>query len=446
MEMNVIQEFERNVGECYRRSGVRSIVAGISGGADSVALLLASLAAGVTVKAVHCNFHLRGDESTRDEIFVTDLCRRLGVTLDIVHFDVPGFMRANNVSAEMACRDLRYDEFRTLLARYGYDRIAVAHNADDNAETLLLNLMRGAGVTGLRGMLPDTGEIIRPLLSTHRSGIESYLRERRQDFVTDSTNLSCDYRRNFIRNRVIPLLETEWPSARRSILRSESNLRQEEMMLDWAEARLCPAGSTSLPYADIRDCPDPLWLVRRFAARFGGSFSQAGEMLGVIECGATVSGRQWKVSDGMIVSERDCLQFIAGNTPADTDIRTSATSHSVSPVLMARIGAAPLTELWTDLPPQAISFRHVLPGDRIHPLGMNGSSRISKIMKDAHLSRVQKECVVVAQDNISGEIIWAAGLKRSRSHLVSADSAQAWQYTVHSGSGETNHGPATFLI
>lgn len=433
--MEIKCRIEQAVSDCYAGRDIHSVIAGVSGGADSVALLLATVSAGIDVRAVHCNFHLRGRESDRDERFVSRLCRRLGVPLDVVHFDVPEYMRTHGVSTEMACRDLRYAEFRAILDSSRYDRIAVAHNADDNAETLILNLMRGAGVAGLRGMLPDTGEIIRPLLSVSRGDIERYLNALGQQYVTDSTNLSCDYRRNFIRNRVLPLLETEWPGAKASIARSQANLREEERMLDWTEARLTDGDHPTLSYDVIATCPVPTWIIRRFIARFGGSAVQASEIACAIASAPTLPGKTWKVRDGRIATGRDRLEFIPSS--ADTD-RIPAISHSVHKInepLMRRIRRAPLCELWTVLPPEAIVFRHPRTGDRIRPLGMSGSTLVSKILKDARLSLAEKERTIVAEDVGSGEIIWISGLKRSRIHLIEPESVETHRYAAN----ETEH-------
>ena len=135
------ERLENRVAECLATEGITAVTAGISGGADSVAMLLMLRECGVSIQAVHCNFHLRGDESDRDRDFVEALCRRLGIRLVVIDFDVEAYMAANRVSVEMACRELRYTEFRRIMRENRSDRIAVAHNADDNAETVLLNLM-----------------------------------------------------------------------------------------------------------------------------------------------------------------------------------------------------------------------------------------------------------------------------------------------------------------
>lgn len=422
-----LHPFEQEVARSVAESGAKKIIAGVSGGADSVSMLLALIKCGVTVRAVHCNFHLRGEESERDRRFVEQLCERFAVPLDIVDFDVERYMRDKRISVEMACRELRYAEFRRIMAETGCDRIAVAHNSDDNAETLILNLMRGAGVSGLRGMLPDTGEIIRPLLGVDRTAILSYLASQGEDYVTDSTNLSSDYARNFVRNEVLPLLETRWPATRRSLSRTLGIMRQEEQMLRWAENQFVTPDSKSLLYSAVEACPDPGWIVARFATRFGASRMQADEMLRSIRSRNFEPGRRWKVPCGNLITGRDSICFVSDSKPV---VEAACSEADVTPELMQEIVRAPLKVLWTDLSPEKIEFRTASEGDRIRPLGMSGSTLLSKIMKDARLSAAEKRRVAVAVRKDNGEIIWAQGIKRSRYDLVTQECCKAYKYDV----------------
>lgn len=422
-----LHPFEQEVARSVAESGAKKIIAGVSGGADSVSMLLALIKCGVTVRAVHCNFHLRGEESERDRRFVEQLCERFAVPLDIVDFDVERYMRDKRISVEMACRELRYAEFRRIMAETGCDRIAVAHNSDDNAETLILNLMRGAGVSGLRGMLPDTGEIIRPLLGVDRTAILSYLASQGEDYVTDSTNLSSDYARNFVRNEVLPLLETRWPATRRSLSRTQGIMRQEEQMLRWAENQFVTPDSKSLLYSAVEACPDPGWIVARFATRFGASRMQADEMLRSIRSRNFEPGRRWKVPGGNLITGRDSICFVSDSKPV---VEAACSEADVTPELMQEIVRAPLKVLWTDLSPEEIEFRSASEGDRIRPLGMSGSTLLSKIMKDARLSAAEKRRVAVAVRKDNGEIIWAQGIKRSRYDLVTQECCKAYKYDV----------------
>ena len=185
----------------------------LSGGADSVALLLVLCRLGYSIEAVHCNFHLRGDESDRDEHFVTNLCLRLGVVLHKVHFDTREYAAVRKQSIELAARNLRYGYFEQLRSDIGADGICVAHHRDDLVETVLMNIVRGTGIHGMVGIRPRNGYILRPLLCIGRSDIEHFLAEQHQDYVTDSTNLEDDATRNVFRHHVVPLLQSINPAA-----------------------------------------------------------------------------------------------------------------------------------------------------------------------------------------------------------------------------------------
>lgn len=183
----------------------------VSGGADSVSLLDVLIRAGYKCIAAHCNFHLRGAESDRDEAFVHELCQTMGVELIVTDFDTLSYAHAHNASTEVAARELRYTWFEQVAQEKGCQAIAVAHHQNDQAETLLLNLKRGAGIRGLAGMRPKSANpmaadgvpVVRPLLCTTRDYIEHYLRDKRHLlWVTDSTNADTSITRNAIREQL----------------------------------------------------------------------------------------------------------------------------------------------------------------------------------------------------------------------------------------------------
>lgn len=426
-----------SVNDVMDRCGVRSVVAGISGGPDSVAMLLTLVEGGVRVHAVHCNFHLRGAESDRDMRFVKNLCNRIEIPLHVIDIDVPAYRNKHAVSVEMACRETRYAEFRKLLAQTGYDRIAVAHNSDDQAETLLLNLMRGCGVAGLRGMRQDTGEIIRPLLNVSRREILDFLACRGVEFVTDSTNSESAYRRNFLRNEVIPLLETRWPHAKHSLCITAGILAREEKILGHAAGMMMgrdpEESGHELTYEAVRNCPEPAWLVRRFCAPLGANNDQCAEITRCVMASEVSSGKFWKVSKGccagVISAERDRLVFVpAERQPVKPEIVCEQFENGE--YVMDRVLEAPLTELWTTISPGALDIRPVATGDRIAPLGMKGTSPVSKILKDAKLSRLEKQRTFVAVNVETDDIVWVPGLKRSRLFTIRETSAPVYRYTL----------------
>ena len=222
-----IRKFEERVREfaCAHNlfvAGKKYLVA-LSGGADSVSLLLVSKSLGIDIEAAHCNFKLRGEESQRDENFCISLCNDLNVTLHRIHFDTREYAALHKKSIEMAARDLRYAYFASLMKDIGAEAVCVAHHRDDSVETVLINLVRGTGINGLKGILPKNNDIIRPLLCVGRGDITDYLTALNQSYVTDSTNLVDDVVRNKIRLDVIPLLEKINPSIKKSIF--ETSLR-----------------------------------------------------------------------------------------------------------------------------------------------------------------------------------------------------------------------------
>ena len=326
--------FEKPVRDEAARLGLRHVLATVSGGADSVALLAAlknitqhptpntqhpsPTTHHLKTTALHCNFHLRGEESMRDQRHVENLCRKLGVDLIVKDFDVAAYMTLHpGISTEMACRELRYEWFREQRIALEADRIATGHNADDNIETLLLNLFRGSGTTGLRGMLPDTGEIWRPLLPFHRTQILDYLKEKDLDYITDSTNLSSDYRRNFLRNEVLPLLRTRWPGLDTALDRSIRLIREDNAVVTAALDKILkashPSPTTHQPPAitveDILTFPAPELLVRRFIDPLRPRTTTAAEILAAIRA-AKPHARTWALPLGTVTLRAAKLTLI----------------------------------------------------------------------------------------------------------------------------------------
>ena len=205
----------RRVTTYIRKHGLltkdQPVLVAVSGGADSVGLLDVLVRAGYKCVVAHCNFHLRGAESDRDEAFVRELCERMGLPVYVKHFDTLAYAQAHEVSVEMAARELRYAWFEEVAQQNGCQAVAVAHHQNDQAETILLNLKRGAGLRGLAGMRPKSANpmipegvpVVRPLLCTTRDYIEHYLRDKRGlKWVNDSTNSDTSITRNAIREQL----------------------------------------------------------------------------------------------------------------------------------------------------------------------------------------------------------------------------------------------------
>ena len=204
------------------------VIVGLSGGIDSMVLLDILILLGYQCMAAHCNFHLRGEESNRDENFVKKWCISLDVPYTSINFDTKQYASDRKISIEMAARELRYNWFETLRKHHQANFIAVAHHKDDSVETVLLNLIRGTGIKGLTEKKKKNGYVVRPLLCVSRYEIEKYILERDIPYVTDSTNSEDLYLRNAIRLNVIPMLETLNPSVKDTIYRTSNNVTEAE--------------------------------------------------------------------------------------------------------------------------------------------------------------------------------------------------------------------------
>lgn len=210
-----------------------TVICGLSGGADSVCLLLVMCGLqnkiGFTVNALHVNHCLRGEESDRDENFCRELCTKLNVPFKAVSCNVAAFAEEKQLSTEEAARILRY---RVFAENSADAKIATAHNANDNLETVIFNLARGSALKGISGIPPVRDNIIRPLLAVSRQQIENYLKTLNQDYVTDSTNLSDDYTRNKIRHQILPVLCGINPSLVETSVNSLETLRAENSLIE----------------------------------------------------------------------------------------------------------------------------------------------------------------------------------------------------------------------
>lgn len=223
----------KKINEAVARFGLlqnaKNVTVALSGGADSMALLYALVELkdelGLkSITAAHFNHGIRGKEALRDQHFVEQQCKKLGINLFLGSADVPAFAKENNLSLELAARQLRYQFFETLDTGL----IATAHTSSDNIETVLFNLTRGTALSGICGIPPKRDKYIRPLILCTRADIESYCAQKGIDFVTDSTNLSDDYTRNNIRHNVVPVLKQINQSAENAVSRMTAALREDE--------------------------------------------------------------------------------------------------------------------------------------------------------------------------------------------------------------------------
>lgn len=379
------------------------VLVGLSGGADSTALLLLLKELGFRLHALHCNFHLRGAESDRDQAFVEELCRQQSVPLSVKHFDTREEARRRGISIEMAARDLRYDWFRSFLSSPNEQNlVAVAHHLDDQAETLLLNLLRGTGLRGMAGMRPRHDGIIRPLLCLSRQEILHYLESRNQPFVTDSTNNERDALRNRLRLDVVPLLRDINPAAVEHLCRACDNVRHSlPYYVKGIDSAFAELGITDDTFP-LRALSSRT-LLHEWLADRGFNGAQEEEMLRAAESG---TGRMWHSRDFTVLRDRDALLLAPCSALPGGAARLLPKLQQETVPCIGETGPH-IAYFDADLLGGPIEVRPVRKGDAFVPFGMTGRKLVSDYLTDCKVNRLQKAGQFVA--TCGGDIIWLIG-------------------------------------
>lgn len=394
----------------------------LSGGADSVALLLHLQQTGEAKAAAHCNFHLRGAESDRDERFVRQLCEERGIPLFVKHFDTYAEAEATHESIEMVARRLRYEWFDHLCREHHFKAVAVAHHMEDNAETILLNLVRGTGLRGLCGISAERDNVVRPLLGWTKQQILDFLAERNQPYMTDSTNADTCYRRNFIRHRLLPLLHELNPKVEEKLNEMARHLQQTERIyqrgLQQAEAELLhkqPYG-WSIPFKALAEREEAPTLLHEWLGQYGFTAQQAESALGM-KVGAIV----WNNSHTHLCTRtRDALQFGPLPTPYAIQFPDAGEGQFQLPdertFTYRLLNRADLIDIPRDAQKVALdadtlighlSLRPTAEADRFRPFGMKGTKLVSDFLTDRHFSRLEKFTTSVLTDERG--IVWLVG-------------------------------------
>lgn len=415
----------------------------LSGGADSVALLLALKALGYRVEACHCNFHLRGEESMRDEHFCESLCQKEGVPLHRIHFDTREYAQLHKESIEMAARNLRYRYFAQLREDIGAEGVCVAHHKDDCAETVLINLVRGTGLGGLKGILPKNGTILRPMLCTTRQEILDFLADRNQDFVTDSSNLVDDVMRNKIRLNILPLLKEMNPSVVDNIVHTAEYVQQAGEVLEDVFGGMVKASEKGdwleIDKERIRQCKSPEYALFQVLSPYGFHGAVINEVLQAIDR----NGKTWNSVSHQLVIDRSHLLLrpllpsslpLCCKLPEEGNYRIDEDRKIAAKVYDKQCGFVPSSEpMKATLDAGKVHFpltvRHPEPGDRFRPFGMKGSRLVSDYLTDRKYNAFMKEATIVIADS-TGKIIWIVGERISEETKVDAMTKQILEITI----------------
>ena len=358
----------------------------------------------------HCNFHLRGEESDGDERFVRDYAKQNGLTIYVKQFETEQYADEHGLSIEMAARELRYAWFEELRQQLNYDYIAVAHHADDQLETFFINLLRGAGIKGLKGMQPVNGNIIRPLLEVSREEIHQYAMEHHLEWREDHTNAETLYLRNKIRHELLPVIDNISQEGRSAILKSIGHLASEnELYRELIKEKLFQIVKHDGAAQGIAYQSFPFSVLRfPFLFEWLRDYGFNEEQVRFIhEAMNGQPGKSFFSPTHRLTIERNGLEL----TPICQQGGPSVTldyQQIVKDESFVLDKSPEVAQLDYDKLTFPLQIRKWQAGDRFHPLGLKGSKLLSDFFVDQKMTTRQKEeCLVLTTAN--DEIVWIVG-------------------------------------
>lgn len=410
------------------------VIVGFSGGADSMALLHMLHAIGYQCVAAHCNFHLRGEESNRDEAFVRKVVKELNIPFLSIDFDTKTYAKENKISIEMAARELRYAWFEKIKQQEKAVAIAVAHHKDDLVETILINLIRGTGIKGLVGMYPKRGNVIRPLLMINRDEVIEYLQNNQLAHVEDSTNASDEYVRNFIRLRLIPLMEEINPSVKDAVASTGEYLWDVERIYRASVHELIESllqqGKLSIPL--LKKVEAPKAVLFEVLSPYGFTSSQIQNIFQSLDA---ESGKKFISPDKktIVIKDRDAF-IISEYFPRDTHVY-HIDKESVDYPIGLKLCRVPIDVHFKLLKDENTAFldadkisgklylRTWREGDWFIPLGMKGTKKLSDFFSDEKYSLKEKEQTWLLCDEEN--ILWVVGKRIDNRYRIQETSKTA---------------------
>ncbi|MFY0592426.1 tRNA lysidine(34) synthetase TilS [Roseivirga sp.] len=422
------------------------VLLAVSGGVDSMVLWHLMEELEIDYDVAHCNFQLRGNDSEGDEDFVKKHADRLEVKCHLKSFDTKSYATIHKVSTQMAARDLRYEWFKRLCQIHDYERVVLAHHANDNIETFLLNMVRGTSVKGQKGMSPDTGLLLRPLLNLTKEDLLKYAAQESIKWREDSSNNETYYKRNFMRHEIIPRLVSQNPQLIETIKR---NMLKNAEVFELAEQTINVLKEELIETTDqggVRILKETL-IARKIGAytlsqvleAYHFSYSQCLDILSVLNA---QSGKVFRSVSHQLLIDRDYLMIaeVSKNESLDVIYEIDSETFEMNGPDLYKIAKVNFTQdLIIDRNPKHAMFdleklefpikvRKWKEGDKIQPLGMQGKKLLSDILIDLKLSILDKEKVHVLESK--GKIAWVIGLRISEAFKVDKGTQRLLHFTL----------------
>lgn len=402
------------------------ILVAVSGGIDSMVMMHLFRMNRFAISLAHCNFQLRDRESEGDEQFIRKTAGDLDIPLWVKRFDTEACAREEGISIQMAARNLRYGWFEKLQRQYGFDGIALGHNRDDVMETFFINLIRGTGISGLSGIKPKSGSIIRPLLFLSRESIQTFAREHEIAFREDTSNESTKYTRNKIRHQIIPRFREINPNMDYTLINNMQHLHEVETIFHqavrdaWSQIATEDRDVTEIDIAKMTSLCHPLkTYLFEFLKPYRVNETQLNNLLDTLK---GEPGRTFYTPGHVIVKDRNKILIIKKKEEEDQnaryyiDVETTRVHHPIPlklEVVSAHTYQIEKNQRTGQFDRDAVSFPLIIrrwrPGDYFYPLGMQGIKKLSDFFIDIKLPLPEKENLWLLT---SGEsIIWIMGYR-----------------------------------
>lgn len=400
----------------------QTILLAVSGGIDSMILCDLFLKSNFKFAIAHCNFHLRGEESNRDERFVREYAQKNNIKIHVKDFDTYSYMKEKGKSMQVSAREMRYSWFNELLKEEGYSYIATGHHIDDSIETFFMNILRGTGIAGLHGILQKVNLVIHPLLFTGRAEIVNYQKENKLEFVEDSSNATTKYTRNKIRHELIPLVKEIAPNFDKIISKEIERFRETEVVfrsvINDAKTELLEIENQTIKISieKLKSYVPQKIFMYEILSDFG--FNEA-TINSIEDALLETSGKQFYSETHRLVKDRDYL-LIVKNEPQNLNqylIEESQTSV-YSPIILhmeilkdLQYVKIPKNKEVAMLDYDKLSYPLILrkwkKGDSFFPYGLQGEKKISEFYKNLKYSILDKENQwLLCSEN---DIIWVVG-------------------------------------